>query len=241
MQKLTLRRLGLERSLLIGLGGSAFGLWIFIVLADEIAEGEQFGIDEWLLTSVRSTSDPSAPIGPGWLHEAMRDITALGSTVVLLILTVGAVGFMFLNRDRRTGLWTLLAVLSGTILSFLLKDAFDRPRPDLILHMTKVYTSSFPSGHAMMSAVVYLTLGTILAAHQGSRSLKLYLLAFSVLLTLLVGASRVYLGVHWPTDVLAGWAIGASWAAACWSLDQWLQTHKKVEPARPGFEEKSGV
>lgn len=241
MQKLNWQRLGPERSLLFGLAASAFGFWAFILIADEVAEGERFGIDEWLISSLRSSSDPAMPVGPGWLHEAMRDITALGSTSVLFIITIGATGFMLLSHARRAALWTLLAVLSGTILSFVLKEAFDRPRPDLILHMTKVYTSSFPSGHAMMSAIVYLTLGALFAAHQPSRSLKVYLLSLALLLTLLVGVSRVYLGVHWPTDVLAGWAIGASWAAACWSLDIWLQNHGKVERVKSGSEAAGDV
>ena len=221
--------IGPERLVLIGLGVSTFSLWLFIQLAEEVIEGDSTRFDEWLVNSLRNPSDPALPFGPGWLREAMRDITALGSTSVLFILTLAAVGFMILKRDRRAALWTLIAVFGGTLLSLLLKEAFDRPRPEILLHMNQVYTSSFPSGHAMMSAVVYLTLGALLAAHQRSRRLKLYLLVLPVILTLLVGVSRVYLGVHWPTDVLAGWAMGAAWAAGCWSLDIWLQARGQVE------------
>ena len=118
-------------------------------------------------------------------------------------------------------------------LSTLLKIGFDRPRPDLVPHEAIVYTASFPSGHAMLAAVVYLTLGALLARVQPRRLLKLYLLGLAILLTVAVGASRVYLGVHWPTDVVAGWAVGAAWALLCWAAALWLQRQGRVETDDP--------
>jgi undecaprenyl-diphosphatase len=131
----------------------------------------------------------------------------------------------------------LISVAGGAGLSSLLKLGFERPRPDLVAHLVEVQTLSFPSGHAMVSAVIYLTLGALLAQVHGSIRLKIYILSVAVILTLLIGISRVYLGVHWPTDVLAGWAAGAAWAIMSWAVVIWLQRLRKIETAA---EEASG-
>ena len=222
-----------ERKLLLALALSAFALWVFVVVSGEMLEGDSLKFDERLLMALRSTADPALPIGPAWLREIMRDVTALGSTFVLLLVTFASIGFLALTKNRHAALLVMVAVLGGMLLSTLLKAGFDRARPDLVMHTTTVYSASFPSGHAMMSAVVYLTLGALLAATQQSTRLKLYILGLCAFLTLIVGVSRVYLGVHWPTDVLAGWALGASWAMACWSVMVWLQRRGDVEPPHP--------
>lgn len=123
----------------------------------------------------------------------------------------------------------MIAVAGGLLVSSALKSGFDRPRPDLVPHGAYVYTTSFPSGHAMMSAVTFLTLGSVLARSQRRRRLKVYLILLALMITLGVGVSRVYLGVHWPTDVLAGWTVGASWALLCWLTARWLQRRGAVE------------
>jgi undecaprenyl-diphosphatase len=138
-----------------------------------------------------------------------------------------------LARKRGAALLVLASVGGGALLSTLLKLSFERPRPDLVPHAVAVYTASFPSGHAMLSAVTYLTLGTLLARIQPRRRLRAYIVAVAVLLTLLVGTSRVYLGVHWPTDVLAGWCLGAAWAMLCWAVALWLQRRGRVEADTP--------
>jgi undecaprenyl-diphosphatase len=163
----------------------------------------------------------------------MRDVTALGSMGILTFVTLAVAGFMALDRKGHAALFVLVAVGSGMLLGTLLKMGFDRPRPDLVPHGASVYTASFPSSHAMLAAVVYLTLGALLARVQPHRVLKLYLLGLAILLTVAIGASRVYLGVHWPTDVLAGWAIGAGWALLCWAAALWLQRRGRVEADDP--------
>jgi undecaprenyl-diphosphatase len=106
---------------------------------------------------------------------------------------------------------------------------YARPRPDLVPHLSPVYTSSFPSGHSLIAAVVYLTLGSLLASVISRPMLKVYVLSVAMLLTTAVGLSRVYLGVHYPTDVLAGWLAGLVWALLCWLVARVLQRRGRVE------------
>jgi undecaprenyl-diphosphatase len=204
-------------------------IWVFAMLADEMMEGGTHGFDEWLLLALRNPLDRSDPLGPGWIEELGRDFTALGGVGVLTMLTLIVVGYLALLRKYSAALLVLASVGGGLLLSTLLKFGFDRPRPDLVPHGSIVYTASFPSGHSMMSAVTYLTLGALLARIQKKARVKAYLLLCSILLTVLVGLSRVYLGVHWPTDVLAGWTAGAAWALICWLIARWLQQRGHIE------------
>jgi undecaprenyl-diphosphatase len=203
----------------------AFGL-----LAEEVIEGDTLPFDRQLMLALREAGNPSVPIGPPWLPEAARDISALGSTIVLGILLLAVVGYLLLVR-RRAAAWLMLgAVLSGVALNSLLKLGFARPRPDLVAPLVRVVTASFPSGHATLSAITYLTLGALLARTHSQISLRIYFMTLAALLTVLVGLSRIYLGVHYPTDVLAGWCIGTAWAMGCWVLMTWLQRRGQVEP-----------
>jgi len=107
------------------------------------------------------------------------------------------------------------------------------PSPDFVAHAARVFTSSFPSGHATLSAITYLTMGALLARLHTSLRIRIYLISVAVFLILLIGMSRVYLSVHYPTDVLGGWCIGAAWAMGCWVLMTWLQQGGRVEPPDP--------
>ncbi|WP_126174013.1 phosphatase PAP2 family protein [Altericroceibacterium xinjiangense] len=215
---------------LITLALLAGGVWGFIELADLVVEGESEAVDTRLLLALRNPQDLSDPIGPGWVEELGRDLTALGGIGILTILTISVAGYLWLLGKVRA-MWLLLgAIGSGQLASTLLKHGFDRPRPDLVPHESIVYTASFPSGHSMLSAITYLTLAALLMRMHANRSLKIYFLVLAILLTAAVGVSRVYLGVHWPTDVLAGWAVGASWALLFWLVARWLQDHGQVEP-----------
>lgn len=205
-----------ELGVLLSVLAVAGGVWAFIELADEVVEHSTRRFDRWVLLALRAKGDLTDPIGPRWFEEMARDITALGGSAVLLLLTAAIVGFLLLRRERRTAVFILLTVIGAELVSTVLKLGFERPRPTLVPHAVYVYTSSFPSGHAMLSAAVYLTLGALLAHLQERAVIKAYLLIWAVGITILVGLSRVYLGVHWPTDVLGGWAAGAAWAALWW-------------------------
>ncbi|HEY0447228.1 MAG TPA: phosphatase PAP2 family protein [Allosphingosinicella sp.] len=202
----------------------------FVKLASEVMEGDTLAFDRWLLQGLRNTSNPSVPAGPGWLQEVMIDVTALGGVSVLTIITVLAAGYLLAVRKVTTAAFLTAAIAGGALLSTLLKFGFARARPDLVAHLVEVDTASFPSGHAMNSAITYLTLGALLARAENDRPVRIYLLAVAIALTLLIGFSRVYLGVHWPSDVMAGWCVGAAWAVLCSLAARRLQRRDKIEP-----------
>jgi undecaprenyl-diphosphatase len=211
----------------------------FALLAREVFDGSTRAFDQRVLLLFRMPDDLSRPLGPPWLRETMRDVTALGSTVVLTIIVASVAGFLMVSRLSHTALLVLVSVLSGVLLSSALKATFLRPRPDLIPHDTPILTASFPSGHATLSAVVFLTLGALLCRTQSSQAAKAYILGVAVLLAVIVGISRVYLGVHWPTDVAAGWLLGSAWALMCWFVMVWLQSRGDVEPEQSVSSQKA--
>ena len=218
-----------ELGTLLIIAALAGGVWGFLELGEEVSEGATRSVDTTLLLALRNPQDRSDPLGPRWLEEMFRDFTALGGVGVLTLLTLAVAGFLALERKFRMMSVVLIAVGGGLLLSSLLKREYERPRPDLVPHEAYVYTTSFPSGHSMMAAVTYLTLGALLARSHRHRGVKAYVLSLAIILTILVGVSRVYLGVHWPTDVLAGWTAGAVWAILAWLVTSWLQLHGRVE------------
>jgi undecaprenyl-diphosphatase len=220
---------GHELGVLLAIAGVAAGFWIFVAIAGEVTEGDTQALDRKLLLAMRHPGD-LLPLGPPAFQEAARDITALGGPTVLAIITLITGTFLLLDGKKHMALLLYASVGSGLLLSTVLKDLFARPRPDLVPYATNFSSGSFPSGHSMLSAVTYLTLGALLARSQERRRLKEYFLVTAVLLSFLVGVSRVYLGVHWPTDVLAGWTAGASWAALCWIVARHLQRRQTIEP-----------
>ena len=197
--------------------------YLFIELADEVREGETQGFDEWILRSLRRPDAPAIPIGPQWLREAGLDATALGSPVVLLLVVAMVVGLMLLQHKYAILWLTIGSTVGGSLATFVLKHVIGRERPAVVPHLQEVTSPSFPSGHAMLAAVVYLTLGSLLMEVVEGRLAKTYCLVCALFVTFIVGVSRIYLGVHYPTDVLAGWMAGLAWAIACWIIAQYLQ------------------
>jgi undecaprenyl-diphosphatase len=191
-------------------------LWGFIALASEVMDGDTKALDTKILVALRKADDPSRPIGPAWVENLFLDLTALGGPTVLWLVVVSVVGFLVLQTRYRTAIVIGATAASGEIANFVLKNLFVRPRPDVVPHLRYVTSTSFPSGHAMESAIIYLTLGAMLMRLAERRITKLYCIGMAVFLTLIVGISRVYLGVHYPTDVVAGWLFGFFWASLCW-------------------------
>lgn len=197
----------------------------FGVLADEVREGETTKFDLTIMSALRA-ADPAFPIGPPWLQEAARDVTSVGSVVFLGFVLLAGVAYLLLIRKRGLAVWMAVAVIGGELLGTILKLSFNRPRPE-IPHVTRVFTASFPSGHAMLSAIAFLTVGALLSHANQELRLKAYFMSIAVFLTLAVGISRVYLAVHYPTDVLAGWCIGSGWAILCWTVALWFEERPK--------------
>jgi undecaprenyl-diphosphatase len=202
---------------------SAVLLGAFLAIASEVSEGDTGAFDKAILLALRNPGDTAQPIGPHWLERAMRDITALGGFTVVTLVTVATVGYLAISGRRRRAFLLTVAVAGGALLSDALKSFFARPRPDFVAHSVEVTSLSFPSGHAMLSAITYLTIATMLTTVEREPARRFYILAIAVLLTLLIGISRIYLGVHYPTDVLAGWSVGAAWAMACLAIARALR------------------
>ena len=207
-------------------------LLLVVSLAGEVLEGDTLDFDKRLLQSLRKADNPSQPIGPAWLELAAFDLTALGGPTVLSLTVLAVVGFLVLQGMYRNALFVLLASAGGWLLNDLLKEVFARPRPNVVPHLRQVMSLSFPSGHALTSAAIYLTLGALLMRVAERRLVKFYCMFVAMLATLLVGATRVYLGVHYPTDVLAGWLIGISWALFCWLLEKSIERSAGLKKER---------
>lgn len=195
--------------LLLCLAGFAgMALWV---------QGKLPKFDITLLTTLRSPTSSADPIGPQWLEEGMRDITALGSNWVLLLAALCSSILLWLNQHRKLALALVVGIGAGLAVTFALKHGFARPRPTLVVHETQVFTSSFPSAHAMMSVITWFSLALIFSASPKGLARRRYIMLVASIITFCIGFSRVYLGVHWPTDVIAGWLAGAVWVILWWS------------------------
>jgi undecaprenyl-diphosphatase len=202
---------------------------LFTALAGQVQSGATRQWDERVLTALRKPDAPAEPLGPAWLHGAALDVTALGSPLVLTFFVIASVGFLYFEGQRRVALTAVLTISGGALLSGILKHVFARPRPDIVPHLRDVGGLSFPSGHSMGAAIVYFTLGVMFTKAFKSRRAKAFCLAWAFFLATVVGLSRVFLGVHYPSDVLAGWLAGLGWALACHAVAQFIPTRPVPE------------
>lgn len=212
---------------IIGLisGAATLLLWLW----SEIGEGELRHFDEVILLAFRHPDAVGQMVGPLWLKQTMLDFTSLGSSTLLSLVIVGATAFALTKRAYRIAFLAAGAPISGAILVALLKVQFGRARPTLVDPMMVESSASFPSGHTANSAIVYLTIAVLLMRVEKKPETRMFILMVAVLLTSLVGISRVALGVHWPSDVLGGWLFGTAWACL-WAL---VIRHPVIEDATP--------
>ena len=207
---------------------AAAGLLALALLGLWVVDGAPLGWDRTIMLALRVPGDPRQPIGPEWLHYAMIDVTALGGGFVLTLAVIVVTGLLLVRRLWLTAALVLAATISGSILAGQAKFFFHRTRPTLVDHLIDVTGLSFPSGHATNSAIVYLTLAGLIAQVERGHRTRAYTMAVATLLVGAIGISRVYLGVHWPSDVLAGWCAGTAWAALWW----WLGASARASLAR---------
>ncbi|KFB09442.1 phosphatase PAP2 family protein [Nitratireductor basaltis] len=199
------------------------GVYGFVAIADEVAEGEMAQIDERLFLLFREADDPGEPLGPPWLEETAVEVTAIGGYPLIVLTLAAVVGLFLVTKRYGPALYAVLAVGSGALLTHYLKLYYARPRPDLVDHLDAIHTLSFPSGHAMVTTIAYLTLAALVVRFVDDRRVRIYVLSVAVFVAIIVGLSRIYVGVHWPSDVAAGWALGAAWASLSWLVVQLLQ------------------
>ena len=219
-----------ESSALLLIIGVAGAVLAFFNIASEVGEGETLAFDRRILLALRNPANPSDPIGSRSFEEAMRDVTALGGVTVMMLVTVVATLAFLMHSRRRHALVLVSTVLMADVSSEVLKRVYGRPRPDLVPHGSYVYSASFPSGHSTMSAATFLTLAMLIASLEPNRQIKAMVYVLAMMLMLAIGFSRVYLGVHWPSDVLAGWCLGAGWALAAWSVLRRLSQQPGAAP-----------
>lgn len=197
----------------------------FSAITEDVLDGDLQDFDRAIFLAMRHSGDPAKPLGPLWLQTAARDVTSLGGTAVLTLITAAVLGFLALKRQWRAALFVFASISLGSGVSFVIKALVQRARPSFASAVAETQTYSFPSGHAFLSAVTFLTLGALIARMESEAKVKLYILAVAIAITVLVGLSRVYLGVHWPADVLAGWCAGSAWAILCWLAADRLQAN----------------
>ena len=206
----------------------ALSLLVFAVLAVAHGSAPINVLDERLLLALRDAGNPSNPLGPLWLESAVRDVTALGSRTVLAAVLASTAGYLAVIGRWRRAFALLACTLGGCLLAEVAKAGFVRPRPDLVPHGVAVASLSFPSAHAMQASVVYLSIAAMIGAHEPSLAGRSFLMATAALVAAAVGVSRVYFGVHWPSDVAAGWALGTAWASACWLVEARIVQHRST-------------
>jgi undecaprenyl-diphosphatase len=221
---------GQEAAVLLAALAIVLALLAFAKTAGEMMEGDLREFDDSVLRMMRSADDPTVPIGPPGLVQVAIDVTALGGTGVLAIMLAIVVGYLALEHRYDAIVLIVVATGGGGALSELLKWWFARKRPEIVPHLVNVGSASFPSGHSLLAVVTYLTLGAVLARFIARRRTRTYCIVVSLLLAVLIGLSRVYLGVHYPTDVLAGWFAGLAWALPCWLVARSLQHRGRVKP-----------
>jgi undecaprenyl-diphosphatase len=221
--------------LVIGIVIAAVCTLLFGELAEHVVAGSTQAFDEMVLRWI-------APHRTPILDGTMLEITALGTgTVVMMIVGVAGL-FLWLTQHRYSAMLLLASTAGGIVLNGLLKVRFDRPRPHVITWGANAVSSSFPSGHAMSATIVYGTVAYLAARLQQRVWARWLTMGLALLLIALIGLSRIYLGVHYPSDVLAGAIIGLAWAGFCMAMleavqriaqrsDSELREHEKPAPA----------
>ncbi len=210
---------------------AVLGTWTFVEVASEVREGDTQTFDDYVMRLVAENQHPT-------IERAMLEITFLGTGLVVMVIVVIASLFLWLTRHRYSASLLVFATAGALILNNLLKAGFDRPRPQIFQWGTHVLSSSFPSGHAMSATVVYSMVAFLAARLEAKHFVRWIVMLAATLLIVLIGTSRVYLGVHFPTDILAGVLIGFAWAGFCMAMFEALyRMGRRAAPAEVAQQE----
>jgi undecaprenyl-diphosphatase len=219
----------IEIKVLIAVFAIIVGTFGFVLIAGFVSRGLTDHIDMQILRAFRYPDNLKRPVGPGWLFEVMRDITSLGGSTIVSLITFFVIGYFILKKQYSMLFLVLAAVIGGAVMDLELKELFGRIRPEIIPRLIPEKSYGFPSGHSMMSAIIYLSLASLIARMQVRRIDKIYVISVAIFLSLMIGISRVYLGVHFPTDVLGGWSLGLAWAALCWFIAWYISKKDQIK------------
>ena len=219
-----------EFAVLGALAVITLGIMTFVEIADDMTEADGQAFDQMVLHWMQPVA--GQPRGPWWLHEAAADITSLGGIAVLGLFAIVAIGILFILRKRLSAYLLVIGLAGGVALSEGLKALFERQRPPAAYQAVETLNASFPSGHALLSTVFYLTVAVMMTRAFPRQRLKAYVLGVGIVFALLVGVTRVYLGAHWASDVMAGWCVGAAWAMALWLVSYAVERRQKRHHAR---------
>ncbi|WGM32905.1 phosphatase PAP2 family protein [Brevundimonas sp. NIBR11] len=236
------RALTVARAEFAALGALAIvtlGIMTFVEIADDMTEADGQAFDQMVLHWMQPVA--GQPRGPWWLHEAAADLTSLGGISVLTLFAIVALVFLLILRKRLSALLLIVGLAGGVGLSEGLKALFERQRPPAVYQAVETLNASFPSGHALLSTVFYLTVAVMLTRAFPRKRVKAWVLGVGMTFALIVGLTRIYLGAHWASDVMAGWCVGAAWAMALWLVSYAVerrqtrhQAHLVDEPAVSG-------
>jgi undecaprenyl-diphosphatase len=224
-----------ELRLLVILGVVALLLLGFLVLGSEVREGDTIGFDRAILLAFRTS--PDDPIGPPWFEAAVMNLSALGSAAVTGLVSVIAVLYFAFAGRRRFALLIAGCAIGTEVWMWVFKAFYGRERPSFVRGIDVPTSLSFPSGHSMISAALYLTLAVLISRTTTDGRLRIFVVATGAALALIVGTTRVYLGVHYPTDVVAGWTLGVAWALTCGVIARWLGGKGEVETTGPSSDD----
>jgi|ERR1035438_65863 undecaprenyl-diphosphatase len=220
---------GIEIKVLVAVLAIVVGTVGFILVAGFVSRGSTDHFDMQILKSFRYSDNLARPIGPEWLFEVMRDITSLGGSTIVSLITFFVIGYFILQKKYSMLFLVLAAVIGGAVIDLELKELFSRVRPQIIPNLIPEKSFGFPSGHSMMSTIIYLSLASLIARLQVRWRDKIYIISVAIFLSFMIGISRIYLGVHYPTDVLGGWSLGLVWAALCWFVAWYISETKTKE------------
>ena len=194
--------------------------WAFSALAEHVRKGSTQPFDDAIMRWVGAHQT-------AWLESVMLEITALGTGTVVGMIVLIAGLFLWLNHHRHSAVLLIVATLGGMVLDNLLKIGFNRPRPQIFEWGTHAVSSSFPSGHAMSSVIVYGTVAYLAARLQRNVHARVLTFVIATIIIVMISTSRVYLGVHYPSDILAGFLIGTAWAGFCMAVLEAAQLYAK--------------